>query len=454
MHVARGDKRQPACLSQLAQRSQPCTVVRPLQQLGRSRGTAGKALGHRARMLSPLPLGERAGVRKSQQNEPAGQPAVQIAPAERIAAFLRPAPAAGDELGQIAVASAVGGEQHQPRAVLQPYLRADDQRQADVFRRDMRPHGSGEQALVGERERPVPEPRGALHQLFRMRSAAKESEVGKAVQLGVGGEGGIHGLRRKRPADTIRPPRAARDTSQRATRSSRGQRSRRAGRLPPPPPPAPAPRSRANRSRKSSVKCSTSREGATRPIAISVGALSRCPSLKTKRCTPPERAARNPASWTISRLAAKSSASAWVTSAGSESAATNRAGRTKKFRGSGSRPSARSSSASGPCPKRRATPSRGSARSSPSVRTPIASNTASVSSPQRRTSRGRAASAGSSSALSPMNFCLSTKASQKAARDVAAPARTALQPISLSPRRRRSRSDSRPPKSFRLPETS
>src|SRR6266516_1338036 len=209
-----------------------------------------------------------------------------------------------------------------------------------------------------------------------------------------------------------------------------------------------------SRSRTSSVKCSASREGATRPIAISVGALSRCPRLRTKRCTPPERAARNPASWTISRLAAKSSASAWVTSAGRSIAAPNRAGGTKKFRGSGSRPSARSSSASGPCPKRRATPSRGSARSSPSVRTPIASNAASVSSLQRRTSRGSAASSGSSSALSPMNFCFPAKASQKAARGVGAPASTQLQPISANPRRRRSRSDSRPPKSFRLPETS
>ncbi len=209
-----------------------------------------------------------------------------------------------------------------------------------------------------------------------------------------------------------------------------------------------------SRSRRSSVKCSASREGATRPIAISVAALSRCPSLRTKRCTPPERAARNPASCTISRRAAKSSASAWVTSAGNPIAAPNRAGRTKKFRGSGSSPSARSSSVSGSCPKRRATPSRGSERSSPSVRTPIASNAASVSSLQRKTSTGSSASTGSSSALSPMNFCFPARASQKAARAVGAPANAALQPISPSSLRRRSRSDSRPPKSLRLPETS
>jgi len=103
---------------------------------------------------------------RSQQNEAAGQSALQIVPTERIAAFLRPAPAAGDELGQIAVAFAVGGKQYQAGTVLQPYLRANDQRQADVFRRDMRPHHAGERALVGERERPVAERRGALHQLF------------------------------------------------------------------------------------------------------------------------------------------------------------------------------------------------------------------------------------------------------------------------------------------------
>src|SRR6266700_2898485 len=208
-----------------------------------------------------------------------------------------------------------------------------------------------------------------------------------------------------------------------------------------------------SRSRKSSAKCSASREGATRPITTSV-ALSRCLSLRTKRCTPPERAARNPASWTISRLAAKSRASAWVTSAESSIAALNRAGGMKKFRGSGSRPSARSSSSSNPCPKRRATPSRGNARSSPSVRTPIASSASSVPSPQCRTPTGSAANAASSPAIESMNSCFPASASQKAALGVEAPASVALQPISASPRRRRSRSDSRPPKSFKLPETS
>src|SRR6267142_898453 len=53
-----------------------------------------------------------------------------------------------------------------------------------------------------------------------------------------------------------------------------------------------------------------------------------------------------------------------------------------------------------------------------------------------------------------MNFCFPAQASQKAARGVGAPANAAVQPISPSSRRRRSRSDSRPPKSLRLPETS
>src|SRR5713226_9552326 len=210
----------------------------------------------------------------------------------------------------------------------------------------------------------------------------------------------------------------------------------------------------SSRSRKSCVKRSASREGATRPIATSVAALSRCLSRRTKRCTPPERAARNPQSCTIRRLAAKSRASACVTSAGSSIAALNRAGGMKKFRGSESSPSARSILSSSPCPKRRATPSRGNARSSPSVRTPIASSASSVPSPQRRTPAGSAASAASSPATESMNSCFPASASQKAARGVGAPASVALQPISASPRRNRSRSASRPPKSLRLPETS
>src|SRR5881396_2584083 len=152
MHVACRYERETADLAQLAQPGETRAVVRSLQQLRRNPGTAGEAFGEAPRMPGI------ALFMRSQENETAGQPAVQIAPTERIAAFLRPASTAGDEIGQIAVAFAVRGEQHQPGTVLQPYLRSDDQRQADVFRRDMRPHGSGERTLVGERERPVAEP--------------------------------------------------------------------------------------------------------------------------------------------------------------------------------------------------------------------------------------------------------------------------------------------------------
>ncbi len=147
MHVARRRERQTVDLAQLAQPGETRAVIRPLQQLRSNPGAAGEAFGDGSRVLDvAFPV-------QNQENKAAGQSAVQIVPTKRIAAFLRPAPATGDQLGQIAVAFAVGGKQHQSGTVLQPYLRADDQGQADVLRRDMRPHDSGKRALVGDRER-------------------------------------------------------------------------------------------------------------------------------------------------------------------------------------------------------------------------------------------------------------------------------------------------------------
>ena len=121
---------------------------------------------------------------------------LEVRPAQGIVAFLAAAPAGGDQARDRAVRAPVGGEQHQ-LAILEAQLGAEDQRQAAFLRRLVRAHRAGERAFVGQRERAVAERVGALDQLLRVRGAAQEAEVGKAVQLGV--------IRQRGHAGTIRP---------------------------------------------------------------------------------------------------------------------------------------------------------------------------------------------------------------------------------------------------------
>src|SRR6266540_3762561 len=118
VHVARRHERQTGALAQFSQLAQSRPVVRPQQQLRRDPGAAGKALGDRACMSFSLSLWERAGVRGNKQRKTTRQAAVEIGPRERVPSLLAPAPAAGDQLGKIAVALAVGGKQHQSEAIL------------------------------------------------------------------------------------------------------------------------------------------------------------------------------------------------------------------------------------------------------------------------------------------------------------------------------------------------
>src|SRR5688500_9346140 len=93
--------------------------------------------------------------------------------------------------------------------------------------------------------------------------------------------------------------------------------------------------------------------------------------FSTKLRMPACCAVSSPSSCTSKRRAAKSKPSACVTSAGSSSLAAKFGGGRKNARGSGTAPSARSSSASRRAPQRCPSPSRGSFRSSPTVLIPM-----------------------------------------------------------------------------------
>jgi len=62
---------------------------------------------------------------------------------------------------------------------------ADDERQAAVFRRSVRPHDAGERVAIGDGQRRVSEFSRARHQFVRVRRPFQEGEVGFAMQFGV-----------------------------------------------------------------------------------------------------------------------------------------------------------------------------------------------------------------------------------------------------------------------------
>ena len=113
---------------------------------------------------------------------------LEIGKRQPITAFLRAHAPTRDEHGNVAVAFAVGSQQHQFWPVLDLHLRADDEFHALFFRRLMRAHNAGERTLIGDRERAVAHRLRARHQFRGVRCTAQEGEVAQAMQLGVGGE--------------------------------------------------------------------------------------------------------------------------------------------------------------------------------------------------------------------------------------------------------------------------
>src|SRR6185503_6330853 len=137
------------------------------------------------------------------QREAAPAEVGDIVARDAVVALDRAPSGAGDECGEIAVAVAVDGVQHELQAVVESELAADDERQPGVLRREMRAHRARERAFVGDRERGVALRLRAFHQLLRMRGAAQERERRQAMQLGIAGKELAHTVRiygmRRRP---------------------------------------------------------------------------------------------------------------------------------------------------------------------------------------------------------------------------------------------------------------
>ncbi len=175
----------------------------------------------------------------------------EVRGAQPIAALGRLPACQRDELAQVAVAGARGGQQHElgtgPQALriiafVELNLGAVDQPEracrfvsfARLGERQVRAHRTRERTLVGERQSRVFERERALDQFLRMRRAAQEREVRQAVQLGVGRchREGVIGRAPSRLTQTARAgtSRAGRRVRGRSTATGRARCGRRSSR--------------------------------------------------------------------------------------------------------------------------------------------------------------------------------------------------------------------------------
>ncbi len=192
--VARGDPRQSGHARERLGAREPDTVAGAGEELDGEPRAAGKsgcdpAGGGERLGVVGLALAQRGFRGHPQREQPVGERRDVVA-AKRVAALRRVAPAAGDQLRQVAVARAIGDEQHDLHAVDERHLAADHERQAGFLRRKMRADDTGERAFVGDRERRIAQRLRPVNELVRMRRAAQEREVRQAVELGVRGEHG------------------------------------------------------------------------------------------------------------------------------------------------------------------------------------------------------------------------------------------------------------------------
>ena len=174
VNVARRHQRQAELPAELDEARKVFTIVGIGEQFHGNPRTTGEAV------REPAGVRQKRGRREGggdEQREAARYAVRKIVLRQSILTLVRPAPRSRDELGEVAVALAVGGEEDQAVGGRQRDLGADDEAESAFLRRSMRAHHASERALVGDGERRVAERVRALHQLFRMRGAAQEREV-------------------------------------------------------------------------------------------------------------------------------------------------------------------------------------------------------------------------------------------------------------------------------------
>ena len=183
VHLPGRHQRQTAGARQRLQGSDAGVVVRPAGEGGGDPGAVFETAGHPAGRL------QGRAFRRHQQGQKILGPLEQVGPAEAIISLVRGAPAGGDQPAEVGVTAPAGGQQHQPQAVRQGELAADNQAQPRRLGRHMGAHRPGHRAVVRHRQGAVTQLRRPGDQLLGVGGAAQEAEIGQTVQFGVGEHG-------------------------------------------------------------------------------------------------------------------------------------------------------------------------------------------------------------------------------------------------------------------------
>ncbi|MNI57857.1 hypothetical protein D3C73_1129430 [compost metagenome] len=142
-----------------------------------------QALGkHRFEPAARRRVIERIGHPQRQQPR---QRHVEVTAQNLILALLRASPRLGDQSAQVLIAFEVFHQQHQFRAIFDPYFAADNQRQCHGLGRLPRTNDARQRAFVGDRQGLVAVLFRALEQLQGAGRTALETEAGQAMQLGI-----------------------------------------------------------------------------------------------------------------------------------------------------------------------------------------------------------------------------------------------------------------------------
>ena len=104
---------------------------------------------------------------------------------QQAGAFLRFASTEGDQPRQSAISSPVGCQEHNRRSVDRRDLGSDQQLEADLLGRQMRPHHAGDAVRIGNRQCSISLFGRPLHEFIRMRRPLEKRKIRPAMQLGI-----------------------------------------------------------------------------------------------------------------------------------------------------------------------------------------------------------------------------------------------------------------------------
>ncbi len=178
--VARGDERHRQLTPDTLQLRETLAIAPFAQQLD------SKPDISRKKLLQPRPFARVRLEPRQPENETTGQQRLHIDAIERVGAFRRIAPTAGDEPAQLAVAVAIRREGDETQAALEPELRAHDELDALPLRRfllhlDERAHHARDRALIRYGDRFVLLFESTRNQFLGMRGPAKKRKITEAM---------------------------------------------------------------------------------------------------------------------------------------------------------------------------------------------------------------------------------------------------------------------------------